>query len=160
MARVAGNPARVDGALKRGHSAVPPILAVSVGTAGDSRNWRFIQRMTDTGRLTRIRAAIICDYNDGAIQRMRMRIRSTLGVFKKQTHSSLVVMPATINTTDGFMLNPYAFHNHLGTIDEDLDKQVEQVRQQSLRLGGSPKLIIEFLGFRGHATVGLMLHEK
>ena len=154
MPRIFGNPARVDRVVKKGNPTAPPILSVSVGSAGASRNWRFLQRMTDAGRLGRIASAIICDYNIGTVSRMRQRIRNRRG-----RHISQVVLPETIYTADGFLLNPYGFGHYLGTVDADLNRLVEQVRNQS-RDGSQPQIILEFLGFGGHAIVGLLLHMK
>ena len=154
MPRIFGNPARVDRVVKKGNPTAPPILSVSVGSAGASCNWRFLQRMTDAGRLSRIASAIICDYNVGTVSRMRQRIRSRRG-----RHISQVVLPETIYTADGFLLNPYGFGHYLGTVDADLNRLVDQVRNQS-QDGSQPQIILEFLGFGGHAIVGLLLHMK
>ena len=156
--RVAGSPARVDKVVnevvKKGHSPAPPILSVSVGTAGASRNWRFLHRMAHAGRLGRVCSAIICDYNSGTVLRMRGRIKSTSG-----RHESPIVLPKMIRTADGFLLNPYEFGRHLGDVGDDLKGLVDQVYEQSQNSGSHPQLILEFLGFGGHAIVGLMLHQ-
>ena len=155
--RVSGDPSRVDGVVGENGSKdpAPPILSVSVGTAGASRNWRFLQRMTDADRLSRVCSAIVCDYNFGTIRQVGRLVKKTRG-----RQLSRVVLPATIHTADGFLLNPYEFGNHLGDIDDDLKGMVDQVYEHSWKIGCQPQLILEFLGFGGHAIVGLMLHKK
>ena len=156
--RVSIGPARVDGVVgergRKDRSLAPPILSVSVGTAGASRNWRFLQRMAHAGRVGRVCSAIICDYNSGTVRRMQGRIEGIGGYQKRR-----IVLPKTIPTADGFLLNPYEFGRHLGDVGDDLKGLVDQVYEQSQNSGSHPQLILEFLGFGGHAIVGLMLHQ-
>ena len=149
-------PARVDRVVrpksKKGAPPMPPILSVSVGTAGASRNWRFLQRMTHAGRRDRVGSAIICDYNHGTKRRMEDR--------NKGKHvDQRVMLPETIPTADGFLLNPYEFGKHLGDVGDGLKGLVDQVHEQAQNSNSQPQLILEFLGFGGHAIVGLMMHR-
>ena len=153
--KVAG-PARVDRvvgpASKKDAPPMPPILSVSVGTAGASRNWRFLQRMAHAGRLDRVGSAIICDYNSGTVRRMQGRI-------KGKHVDQRVMLPETIPTADGFLLNPYEFGKYLGDVGDGLKSLVDQVHEQAQNSNSQPQLILEFLGFGGHAIVGLMMHR-
>ena len=149
-------PARVDRvigpAAKKDAPPMPPILSVSVGTAGASRNWRFLQRMAHAGRLDRVGSAIICDYNSGTVRRMQGRI-------KGKHVDQRVMLPETIPTADGFLLNPYEFGKYLGDVGDGLKSLVDQVHEQAQNSNSQPQLILEFLGFGGHAIVGLMMHR-
>ena len=49
---IQGQQADVENLVTRGpNMGISPLMAVSVGTAGAYRLWRFLERMTDAGRL-------------------------------------------------------------------------------------------------------------
>lgn len=151
-----GNPASLEGVFTTGGNVgVSPILSFSVGTAGASRNWRFIQRMADAGRLHRIQSAVVYDYNQGTLDMMRRRMANSKGNYGTSVH-----LPEKVRAADGFLLNPYAFGEQLGVIVDDMDKMVAKMLKRTHEVGTPPQLIIEFLGFGGHAILGLLLHEK
>jgi len=153
---VRGNPASVESVLttasKEGAS---PILSLSVGTAGATRNWRFTERMGDAGRLHRIQSVVVYDYNQGTLDRIRRRMARSRGRYGTMVH-----LPEKVRASDGFLLNPYAFSEQLGVIDDDMERLVAKVMKRTHETGAPPQLIIEFLGFGGHAILGLLLHEK
>ena len=134
-----------------------PLLSVSVGTAGADRNARFLERMGDAGRLRRVQSALFYDYNENTNSELWQRLRPKKGNGRDGTQ---VHMPKAIRTSDGFLLNPYAFGEYLGIINRDMEELLNDIRSQAHAKGQPPQLIVEFLGFGGHANLGLLLHRK
>lgn len=146
-----------DKAARRSRQSAP-LLTVSVGTAGADRNARFLERMGDAGRLERVQSAVFYDYNENTTSKLWQR----LGIKRKGNgrKGTQVHMPKTIRTSDGFLLNPYAFGEYLGIINRDMEELLDDIRDQAQAKGQPPQLIVEFLGFGGHANLGLLLHRK
>lgn len=134
-----------------------PLLSVSVGTAGADRNARFLERMGDAGRLRRVQSALFYDYNENTNSELWQRLRPKKGNGRDGTQ---VHMPKAIRTSDGFLLNPYAFGEYLGIINRDMEELLNDIRSQAHAKGQPPQLVVEFLGFGGHANLGLLLHRK
>ena len=134
-----------------------PLLSISVGTAGAERNARFLERMGDAGRLRRVQSALFYDYNENTNSELWQRLRPKKGNGRNGTQ---VHMPKAIRTSDGFLLNPYAFGEYLGIINRDMEELLKDIRSQAHAKGQPPQLIVEFLGFGGHANLGLLLHNK
>lgn len=134
-----------------------PLLSISVGTAGADRNARFLERMGDAGRMHRVQSAVFYDYNENTTAELRKRLnpKNRGGSVGTSLHT-----PKTIRTSDGFLLNPYAFGEYLGIIDRDMEELLEDICGQAHDKGYPPQLIVEFLGFGGHANLGLLLHRK
>ena len=134
-----------------------PLLSISVGTAGADRNARFLERMGDAGRMHRVQSAVFYDYNENTTAELRKRLnpKNRGGSAGTSLHT-----PKTIRTSDGFLLNPYDFGEYLGIIDRDMEELLEDICGQAHDKGYPPQLIVEFLGFGGHANLGLLLHRK
>ena len=153
---IQGQQADVENLVTRGpQMGISPLMAVSVGTAGAYRLWRFLERMADAGRLDRVQSAIVYDYNQMTLDKIRQRARKL-----RRTHGTSIHLPQKVRSQDGFLLNPYGFGEYLGVIDSDMDDLILQVQRRSRQIGSSPQLIIEFLGFGGHSIIGLILHNK
>lgn len=148
-----------DKARRQRRSA--PLLTISVGTAGADRNARFLERMSDAARLDRVQSAVFYDYNENTTSKLWQRLSLKKSNSRNGSRNGIQVhMPKTIRTSDGFLLNPYSFGEYLGIINSDMEELIEDICSQAHAKGQPPQLIVEFMGFGGHANLGLLLHRK
>ncbi len=95
------------------------------------------------------------DYNQSTVDKIKRRLARSKGNYFTSVH-----LPLKVRAGDGFLLDPLAFCDMRGAIEEDLDIVVKELQDRANDVGSPPQLIIEFLGFGGHAMVGLILHNK
>ena len=69
-------------------------------------------------------------------------------------------VPEYLPKVDGFLRNPYGFEQYFGLIDRDLDRILSDIKRRAEIVGAPPQLIVEFLGFGGHAIIGALIHKK
>ena len=159
--RKIGTPRSPVGDKARRQRRSAPLLTVSVGTAGADRNARFLERMSDAGQVTRVQSALFYDYNENTTSKLWQRFRLKKSNSRNGNRNGIQVhMPKTIRNSDGFLLNPYAFGEYLGIIDHDMKELIDDICSQAHAKSQPPQLIVEFLGFGGHANLGLLLHRK
>lgn len=136
----------------------PPILSVAVGTAGYKRSWNWARRMGQAGVLNRIQGMFIYDCNQATVA----DIESAVDQMRRVPRGGdlPVILPEFFPKVDGFLRDPNAYKDFYGLIDRDLDRMVDLTKQRAESVGAPPQLIIEWLGFGGHAKLGGLLHEK
>lgn len=136
----------------------PPIMSVSVGTAGYKRSWLWAQRMGQAGALNRVQSMFIYDCN----QATTTDIDGKMGAMRGASGGSdlPIILPEYFPKVDGFLRDPNAFKDFYGLIDRDLDRMMDIAEKRSEAVSAQPQIIIEWLGFGGHAKIGGLLHQK
>lgn len=135
----------------------PPIVSVAVGTAGYKRSWKWAQRMGEAGVLDRVQSLLMYDCNQGSIDSIdadtqAMRRRGSLAGLP-------VIVPGYLPKVDGFLRDPNAYKDYFGLIHRDMERMVDTVARRSEEVGAPPQVILEWLGFGGHAKLGGVLHQ-
>ena len=135
-----------------------PILSVAVGTAGYKRSWNWAKRMGQAGVLNRIQGMFIYDCNQATVA----DIESSVDQMRRVPRGGdlPVILPEFFPKVDGFLRDPNAYKDFYGLIDRDLDRMVDLAAQRSEVISSPPQIIIEWLGFGGHAKLGGLLHQK
>lgn len=136
----------------------PPIMSVSVGTAGYKRSWLWAQRMGEAGVLNRVQSMFIYDCNQATTTEIEGKMGGMRGA--KGGSDLPVILPEFFPKVDGFLRDPNAYKNFYGLIDRDLERMVDMASHRSEAVSAKPQIIIEWLGFGGHAKIGGLLHEK
>lgn len=136
----------------------PPIMSVSVGTAGYKRSWLWAQRMGEAGVLNRVQSMFIYDCN----QATTADIDGKMGNMRSARGGGdlPIILPEFFPKVDGFLRDPNAFKDFYGLIDRDLDRMLDIAQHRAEAVSAQPQIIIEWLGFGGHAKIGGLLHEK
>ena len=133
----------------------PPIVSIAVGTAGYKRSWRWARRMGEAGVLDRVQSLMMYDCNQGTIDSIDNETRSMRRVRGGQLP---VIIPGFLPKVDGFLRDPNAYKDFYGLIHRDMERMVDTVARRSEEVGSPPQLILEWLGFGGHAKLGGVLH--
>jgi hypothetical protein len=152
-------PHRLEDEIVRSREGVPPpIVSVAVGTAGYKRSWKWAQRMGEAGVLDRVQSLLMYDCNQGTKDSI---IRESAAMRGRGTLADLpVVVPGYIPKVDGFLRDPNAYKDFYGRIDRDMENMVNAVNRRADEIGSPPQLILEWVGFGGHAKLAGILHNK
>ena len=151
------NPHRLGAQEDRSRDGTPPpIVSVAVGTAGYKRSWRWAKRMGEAGVLDRVQSLMMYDCNQGTIDSIDNETRAMRRV---QGGQLPVILPGFLPKVDGFLRDPNAYKDFYGLIHRDMERMVDTVARRSEEVGSPPQLILEWLGFGGHAKLGGVLHE-
>lgn len=152
------NPHRVGGQDYHNREGVPPpIVSVAVGTAGYKRSWRWAMRMGEAGVLDRVQSLLMYDCNQGSIDSIDTETRA---MRRNGRNASLpVILPGYLPKVDGFLRDPNAYKDFFGLIHRDMERMVDTVARRSEEVGSPPQIILEWLGFGGHAKLGGELHK-
>ena len=135
----------------------PPIVSVAVGTAGYKRSWKWAQRMGEAGVLDRVQSLLMYDCNQGSIDAIDAE---TQAMRRRDRFASLpVIVPGYLPKVDGFLRDPNAYKDYFGLIHRDMERMVDTVARRSEEVGAPPQIILEWLGFGGHAKLGGVLHQ-
>ncbi len=137
----------------------PSLVVVGAGTAGCRRALLFLQRMSELSALGRIQSAVFYDCNEITVAHVHKFLRKFLGGARSGSGIQ-ILFPNYIPLANGFMRDPRKFEEYMGPLERDLDNIVNQVMVQAERSGRSPEVIIEFMGFAGHAVLGGHLHQE
>ena len=129
-----------------------PIVSVSVGTTGLNRAWMYHQRMRAMGCADRIQSMLIYDCNLVNIGHLRDRAQAQ-GVADK------IVIPEYLPFAEGFLRRVDQYKRHYGAIERDMEMMVEKAENLSLMAGTEPQVILEWIGFGGHAMLSYMFHD-
>ena len=129
-----------------------PILSVSVGTTGLNRAWMYHQRMRAMGCAHRIQSMLVYDCNQVNIGQLRYDAWEQ-GAFGK------VVVPEYLPFSEGFLRRVDQYERHYGAIERDMETMVDRAENLSLMAGTEPQVILEWIGFGGHAMLSYMLHD-
>ncbi|MCE2500680.1 MAG: hypothetical protein J4G13_07440 [Dehalococcoidia bacterium] len=133
----------------------PPIVSVAVGTAGYKRSWRWAKRMGEAGVLDRVQSLTMYDCNQGTIDSIDSETRAMRRV--RGGHLPVIV-PGFLPKVDGFLRDPNAYKDFFGLIHRDMERMVDTIARRAEEVGSPPQLILEWLGFGGHAKLGGVLH--
>ena len=133
----------------------PPIVSVAVGTAGYKRSWRWAKRMGEAGVLDRVQSLTMYDCNQGTIDSIDAETQAMRRV--RGGHLPVIV-PGFLPKVDGFLRDPNAYKDFFGLIHRDMERMVDTIARRAEEVGSPPQLILEWLGFGGHAKLGGVLH--
>ena len=152
------NPYRLGSQQDHDREGVPPpIVSVAVGTAGYKRSWKWAQRMGEAGVLDRVQSLLMYDCNQGSIDAIDAETRA---MRRRERFASLpVIVPGYLPKVDGFLRDPNAYKDYFGLIHRDMERMVDTVARRSEEVGSPPQVILEWLGFGGHAKLGGVLHQ-
>ena len=128
-----------------------PIASVSVGTAGLKRARKWLNAMYAAGCGDRVQSVVLYDCNRTSIERWEQT--------QSERTAAIAVMPRYLPMSEGFLRNHAAFQEHRVPIERDLEMMVERMTDLSHEAGTYPQLIIEWVGFGGHAQLSYLLHD-
>ena len=129
-----------------------PIVSLSVGSAGMHRTALWVKKMTALGCVSRIQSLVVYDCNDTNIRLWKRAARNS-GL------DHLTITPSYLPLTDGFLRQPDFFQDYYGAIERDIESIVDQMERRSNEAGTRPQVIIEWMGFGGHARLSYLIHE-
>ena len=129
-----------------------PILSVSVGTTGLNRAWMYYERMRAMGCADRIQSMLTYDCNKLNIDLLQDKAQHQ-GVADK------IVVPEYLPFSEGFLRQVDQYKEHHGAIERDMETMVSKAEGLALRSGTDPQVILEWIGFGGHAKLSYMLHD-
>ena len=129
-----------------------PIATVSVGSAGMRRTALWRRKMDALGCVGRIQSMVAYDCNRTNVQQWVEAANNSGSIDK-------CVMPNYLPFSEGFLRQPNFFIEHYGPIERDLERMVDEMEQKSAEAGVRPQLIIEWIGFGGHARISCLFHE-
>ena len=152
------NPHRLGSQVDHQREGVPPpIVSVAVGTAGYKRSWRWAKRMGEAGVLDRVQSLLMYDCNQGTIDTIDSETQSMRP--PRPLRQPARHRPGYLPKVDGFLRDPNAYKDFYGLIHRDMERMVETVVRRSEEVGSPPQIILEWLGFGGHAKLGGVLHR-
>ena len=70
-----------------------------------------------------------------------------------------IVVPEYLPFSEGFLRRVDQYQRHYGAIERDMEMMVEKAESLSLMAGTEPQVILEWIGFGGHAKLSYMLHD-
>ena len=129
-----------------------PIVSLSVGSAGMHRTALWVKKMTALGCLPRIQSLVVYDCNDTNV-RLWKRAAENSGL------DHVTIVPSYLPLTDGFLRQPHFYEDYYGAIERDIEDMVDQMERRANEAGTRPQVIIEWLGFGGHAMLSYLIHE-
>ena len=129
-----------------------PIVSVSVGTTGLNRAWMYHRRMRAMGCAHRVQSMLIYDCNQVNIAQLHDDAQDT-GIADK------IVLPEYLPFSEGFLRRVDQYERHYGAIERDMEMMVDRAENMSLIAGTEPQVILEWIGFGGHAMLSYMLHD-
>lgn len=129
-----------------------PIVSVSVGSTGLNRARLFHKRMAAMGCADRIQSMLIYDCNQLNVNQLRQDAN-------QDRISSKIVVPEYLPFSEGFLQRVDQYEKHYGAIERDMENMVEKMENLSLSAGTDPQIILEWVGFGGHAMLSYMFHD-
>ena len=129
-----------------------PIASVAVGSAGMQRTAFWVQKMNAMGGLGRIQSLVVYDCNSTNI-RQWTQAASASGIDK------LSIVPEYLPLSEGFLRQPNFFMSHYGAIERDIERIVDDMERLANEAGVRPQIILEWIGFGGHARLSFLFHE-
>ena len=129
-----------------------PIISLSVGSAGMHRTALWTKKMNALGCLGRIQSLIVYDCNSTNIRLWRKAAQNS-GL------DHLSIIPEYLPLSEGFLRQPDFFEDHYGAIERDIERIVDDVERRANEAGTRPQVILEWVGFGGHARLSYLIHE-
>ena len=112
--------------------------------------WR--RKMDALGCAGRIQSLVPYDCN-------RTNIQQWIEAANASGAIDTCAMPNYLPFSEGFLRQPNFFIDHYGPIERDLERIIDEMDQKSAEAGVRPQLIIEWIGFGGHARISYLFHE-
>ena len=141
-----------DGIAHGGDDRLPaPIASVSVGTAGLKRSRKWLNAMYAAGCGDRVQSLLVYDCNRTSIELWQSA--------QSDKTEQITVLPGYLPLSEGFLRRTEAFQAHYGTIERDLENMVDQMSELSHKAGTYPQVILEWIGFGGHASLSYLMHS-
>ena len=129
-----------------------PIVSVSVGSTGLNRVRLYHKVMDAMNCADRIQSMLVYDCNQVNINRLREDAAQAKMADK-------IIVPEYLPFAEGFLRRVDQYESHYGAIERDMEQMVEKMERQSLISGTEPQVIVEWIGFGGHAMLSYMLHD-
>ena len=129
-----------------------PIMSVSVGTTGLNRARLYYRRMRALGCDHRIQSMLIYDCN-------QVNINNLHDEAARNGYSDKMALPEYLPFSEGFLRRVDQYERHYGAIERDMERMVDDAEHKSLRAGTEPQVILEWIGFGGHAMLSYMFHD-
>lgn len=130
-----------------------PIVSLSVGSAGMNRTAKWVQKMVAMDCAHRIQSLFVYDCNAKNVREWRRAASQS-----RMDH--LCITPKELPLPDGFMREPNFYMEYYGSIARDVERMVDEMERQANEAGMVPQIILEWLGFGGHAKLAYLVHEK
>ncbi len=129
-----------------------PIISVSVGSAGMRRTALWRRKMDALNCTDRIQSMVAYDCN-------RTNVQQWIKSAKASNAMDKCILPNYLPFSEGFLRQPNFFIEHYGPIERDLERIIDEMEQKVYESGTRPQLIIEWIGFGGHARISYLFHE-
>ena len=129
-----------------------PIVSVSVGTTGLNRSKMYHRHMDALGVANRIQSMLIYDCNQFNINQLKEDAA-------RARIADKIVLPEYLPFSEGFLRRVDQYEKHYGAIERDMENMVEKMEHLSLSAGTEPQIILEWIGFGGHAMLSYMFHD-
>lgn len=129
-----------------------PIVSVSVGTTGMTRTAYWWRKMAALGCIDRIQSMGVYDFNSTSI----LAWNKACQLYGLQDIS---ITPQYLPLSEGFLRQPDDYLSHAGPIERDMEQFVDRMEELATRAGSRPQVVLEWIGFGGHAKLSNMLHE-
>ena len=132
-----------------------PILAVGIGTTGCTRAFSFVEAANEAGGMSAIQSAVCYDSNQRTVEELTARTKKLNG-----PSMPAIFLPEYIPSDDGFHRDPDRVDRYFGLLDRELERLVNGAYRNSMKIGASPQIIVEFFGCGGHIKLAGVLHSK
>lgn len=139
--------------LKQTGVRVPaPIVSVSVGSAGMTRTGLWYRKMAALGCIDRVQSLVVYDCNSTGV-------RAWLNSAQQYGLEDISITPKYLPLSEGFLRQPDDYLPHAGPIERDMERIVDDMENLASRAWSRPQVILEWIGFGGHAKLSYLLHE-
>ena len=128
-----------------------PIASVAVGTAALRRTWKWWSAMIAAGCADRVQSLTVYDCN-------QTNIDDWLAHEDAYT-KSVSILPSYLPHPEGFLRRIHAFQALCGRIERDLEHMARTMMTKANEAGAYPQVILEWIGFGGHAFISYLFHE-
>lgn len=132
-----------------------PILAVGIGTTGCTRAFSFVEAAAEAGGMSAIQSVVCYDSNQRTVEELTARTNKL-----KAPSMPAIFLPEYIPSDDGFHRDPDRVDKFFGLLDRELERLVNGAFRNSMKIGASPQIIVEFFGCGGHIKLAGVLHSK
>ena len=129
-----------------------PIVSVSVGTTGMTRTAYWWRKMAALGCIDRVQSMGVYDFNSTSIG-------AWLRACQQYGLADISITPQYLPLSEGFLRQPDDYLSHAGPIERDMEQFVDRMEELATRAGSRPQVVLEWIGFGGHAKLSNMLHE-
>lgn len=129
-----------------------PIVSVSVGSAGMARTGLWYRKMAALGCIDRVQSLVVYDCNATGV-------RAWLNSAQQHGLENISITPKYLPLSEGFLRQPDDYRPHAGPIERDMERIVDDMENLASRAWSRPQVILEWIGFGGHAKLSYYLHE-